>query len=298
MTRIPVILDTDIGTDIDDTWALGLLLQCPELDLKLVTTVSDDTEYRAKIVAKFLQNADFSHIPIGIGPASKPNASGPQAAWIFDYDLKTYPGRIHRDGIQAMIDEIMQSPALVTIIAIGPLTNVALALEKEPKIATKARFIGMQGSIHLGYGGSRKISPEYNVVRDIPAARKVFATNWPMTITPLDTCGIIKLEGDRFQKLRSGTNPIIEQIIVNHEIWGWARSGLNIETETSILFDTVAIYLAISEELVEIETNAIEIKKDGKMKIKAKGIPVRCAIRWKNFTLYLDWLVDRLLGKK
>ena len=53
--KIPVILDTDIGEDIDDTWAMGFLLKCPELDVKLITTATDDTFLKAKLVAKFLE---------------------------------------------------------------------------------------------------------------------------------------------------------------------------------------------------------------------------------------------------
>ncbi|HEC38499.1 MAG TPA: nucleoside hydrolase, partial [bacterium] len=56
--KIPVILDTDIGMDIDDTWALGLILKCPELDVKLITTSSDNTTIKAKLVAKFLEIAE------------------------------------------------------------------------------------------------------------------------------------------------------------------------------------------------------------------------------------------------
>ena len=65
--KIPVILDTDIGTDIDDTWALAFLLKCPELDVKLITTASGDTFERAKIVAKILEIAGRTDIPIGLG---------------------------------------------------------------------------------------------------------------------------------------------------------------------------------------------------------------------------------------
>ena len=57
--RIPVILDTDIGNDIDDTWALGQLLNSPELDLKLVLTSTGDTEYRARVAATFRSGSEF-----------------------------------------------------------------------------------------------------------------------------------------------------------------------------------------------------------------------------------------------
>src|SRR5580704_7918673 len=63
----PVILDTDIGDDIDDTWALGLLLQSPELDLKLVVGDYGKVEYRAKLLAKFLQRAGRGDVAVGLG---------------------------------------------------------------------------------------------------------------------------------------------------------------------------------------------------------------------------------------
>ncbi|MGB9604069.1 MAG: hypothetical protein ACPMAG_14890, partial [Limisphaerales bacterium] len=65
--RISVILDTDIGDDIDDTWALGLLLKSPELDVKLVVGDYGKPLYRAKIIAKFLETVGRTDIPIGMG---------------------------------------------------------------------------------------------------------------------------------------------------------------------------------------------------------------------------------------
>ncbi|MFW9880600.1 MAG: nucleoside hydrolase, partial [Candidatus Thorarchaeota archaeon] len=68
LNKIPVILDSDIGLDIDDTWALGLLLKCPELDVKLISTVSRNTHIKTRLVAKFLEIANRTDIPLGIGP--------------------------------------------------------------------------------------------------------------------------------------------------------------------------------------------------------------------------------------
>src|SRR5260221_12200542 len=102
----PVILTTDIGDDIDDTWALGFLLKCPELDLKLVVGDYGKREYRAKLLAKFLQTVGRSNIPIGMGIDGEPRGDGPQGAWLKDYDLGSYPGRVHMDGVQAMIDTV------------------------------------------------------------------------------------------------------------------------------------------------------------------------------------------------
>ena len=190
--KIAVILDTDICDDIDDTWALAMLLQSPEFDIKLITTAVGDTTARTKVVAKILQTAGRTDIPIGTGIAIGDMKKGhKQDGWVKDFDLSKYPGKIYPDGVQAMIDTIMNSPEPITLIAIGPLPNVAAALEREPNIAKKARFVGMHGSIRWSFSNKSKPQQEYNVVSFIKASQTVFTADWDMTITPLDTCGMV-----------------------------------------------------------------------------------------------------------
>ena len=136
---IPVILDTDIGDDIDDTWALALLLRCPEFDVKLVVTDMDKGLYRAKLIAKFLEVAGRTDIPVAIGHGGREGSSR-QQEWVEDYDLDSYPGTLHQDGAQATIDTIMNSKEEVTVLAIGPVPNLAEALRREPRIAEKRTF--------------------------------------------------------------------------------------------------------------------------------------------------------------
>src|SRR5215471_18577162 len=99
--RIPVILDTDIGDDIDDTWALVMLLKSPRFDVKLITTTNGQSEYRARIVAKLLTIGRRTDIPIGLGPGA---AEGPERErdWISDTRLEHYGGTVHRDGVAAL----------------------------------------------------------------------------------------------------------------------------------------------------------------------------------------------------
>src|SRR6188768_101133 len=104
----PVIFDTDIGDDIDDTWALGFLLRCPELDVKLVVGDNGKPEYRAKLLAKFLEVAGRGDVPVGIGLEVPQKDSERQREWVKDYDLKKYPGKVYTDGVQAIIDTIMK----------------------------------------------------------------------------------------------------------------------------------------------------------------------------------------------
>ncbi len=302
--KIPVIFDTDIGSDIDDTWALALLLQSPELDIKLITTVTGDTLSRAKIVAKILEITGRTDIPVGIGA---PVLGVPirsqrcyQKSWVKDYKLSSYPGTIYQDGVKALVDTIMNSPEPITVISVGPLPNIAAALEREPRIAEKAEFIGMQGSIRIGYDGRPRADREYNVVQFVKEAQKVFTSAWNMTITPLDTCGIVKLKGEKYQKVLKRNSPLTRAIIEGYREWLKNTKKLKkldkdkINTSSTILCDTVAVYLAMSTELVQMEKLGIRVTDRGYTIIDNKAKVINCATKWKDLNAFEDFLVDRL----
>lgn len=299
MKPIPVILDTDIGSDIDDTWALVMLLKSPELDLRLVSACSGDTRYRAGLLAKLLELAGRSDVPVAIGPElHDPSFTvRDQASWLGDYDLAQYPGVVYQDGVQAIIDTIISSPEPVTLIGIGPLNNLAAALQRAPEIAERARFVGMQGSIRLGYAGMPMSVDEYNVRLYPQACAEVFAAPWPVTITPLDTCGLVWLDEDRYNYLLSSRDPLVLALLENYRAWRAARQEAGPETNSSLLFDTVAVYLAFAEDFLQIEPMGIRVTADGYTRVDEQARPIRCATGWSDLEAFKDFLVARLLDK-
>jgi len=293
--KTPVILDTDIGDDIDDTWALALLLKSPELDLKLVVTDQGKTDYRARIVARLLEIAGRTDVAIGLGlPVIE--GEGGQAPWVKDYELSRYPGKVHRDGVQALVDTIMRSPQPVTLICIGPVPNIEAALEREPNIARRTRFVGMHGSVRWGYGGKSRPEAEYNVKTNAQACRRALSATWNITITPLDTCSLVRLIGDRYAAVRDCKDPLVQAVIENYRIWS-GKNRDKAEKESSTLFDTVAVYLAISEELLVMEKLGIRVTDDGFTVIDFKAKSMNCATAWKSLPAFRDFLVKRLTGR-
>lgn len=295
--KIPVILDTDIGDDIDDTWALGLLLESPELDLKLAVGDYGRPQYRARLLAKLLEKAGRTDVPIGIGIEVKEvGGQEAQAKWVGDYDLKKYPGKVHEDGVKALIDTIMKSREPITLICIGPVPNIAEALEREPGIARKARFVGMHGSVRKGYGGSNKPDAEWNVKAAPKACQKVFTAAWDMTITPLDTCGVVTLDGERYARVRDSKRPIAGAIIENYRVWS-NRGGMDPkapDSHSSTLFDCVAIYLAISHDLCRMEQLGIRVTDDGFTRLDEGAKKMSVATEWKSLDGFRDWMTNRL----
>lgn len=295
--RIPVILDSDIGDDIDDTWALALLLKSPELDLRLVVGDQGKPTYRAKLIAKLLEAAKRTDVPVGIGvDVKEAQGEGGQAEWVKDYRLESYPGKVHADGVQAIIDTIMKSSAPVTLIAIGPMPNLLAALEREPRIARKARFVGMHGSVRKGYGGKNQIDAEYNVKANAKACQKVFTAPWEMTITPLDTCGMVHLRGEKFKTVRDSADPLAAALIENYRLWAKKQRKEDLDA-SSTLFDTVAVYLSFADALCKMETLGIRVTDDGRTLIDEKAKTVRVATEWKDMAAFEDLLVKRLTGQ-
>ena len=288
---IPVILDTDIGTDIDDTWALVMMLNSPELDVRLIVTDTDDTVYRARIVAKILQIAGRTDIPIGVG-LQLSQQRGPQEPWVKDYDLAQYPGPVHHDGVGALIDTIMDSSDPVTLISIGPVPNISAALAREPRIAARARFVGMHGSIRRGYDGSPQIAAEYNVKRYPQSCQQVFTAPWEMTITPLDTCGLVRLRGDKYARVRDCKRPLAQALIENYRTWAGYKEVA--EQESSVLFDTVAVYLAMAQDLLTIERLGVRVTDEGFTVLDDRAKQINCATEWKDLLAFEDLLVERL----
>jgi inosine-uridine nucleoside N-ribohydrolase len=299
--RVPVVLDTDIGDDIDDTFALLMLARSPELDLRLVVTDFGDTHYRARLTAKLLEAMGRADVPIGVG-VRQGEGGGAQAAWLGDYALEKYPGRVHADGVQALIDAVMGSKETVTIVAIGPAPNLEVALAREPRIAGRARFVGMYGSLHRGVGRDTAPVAEWNVRSNVSAFRRVVAAPWPMTMTPLDTCGLVRLTGAKWARVLASPDPGVRALVENNRVWCTARPEIcgsdpsRADRDTTTLFDTVAVYLAFSDALLRMEETGISIDDAGRTIPDPTARPLRWAVEWKDLGRYEDLLVERLIG--
>ncbi len=296
---VPVILDTDIGDDIDDTWALVMALRSPELDLRLVVGDYGKPQYRARIIAKLLETAGRTDVAVGLGTGPEGGPAERQSAWVADYDLSRYPGTVHRDGVQAIIDMIMRSPEPVTLICIGPLPNVAEALRREPRIAERARFVGMQGSIRLGYGGAPQPAPEWNVRANPAACRACLTAPWEITLTPLDTCGLVRLTGARYAAVRDCADPLTRALIANYRAWCQAGGNpADADQASSVLFDTVAVYLAWAQDLCVMERVRLRVDDEGFTREDPSGKAVTAAVSWRDLGAFEDLVVRRVTGQR
>jgi inosine-uridine nucleoside N-ribohydrolase len=302
---VPVILDTDIGGDIDDTWALVQLLHSPELDVRLIVTATADTVYRAKITAKLLESAGRTEIPLGLGvrqPSDGPRER--QREWVSDYELAAYPGRVFDDGVEAMAGMLRDAAEPLTVICIGPLTNIAELLRRAPELAPRTRLVAMAGSLAVHHTTNLTLSvvpgriAEFNVVMDTPAAQAVFRAPWrEMVLTPLDSCAYVVIDGDRYASLQSAHTAVLQAVFENYRIWHGHCPGALPDQQTTVLYDTVAVHLAHTTRYLAMQTLALTVDDQGVTRETADGRPMQVAVGWTDLDGYLEELTARLLGE-
>ena len=251
-----VIIDTDIGDDIDDAFAVALALRSRELQILGITTTFGDTESRAKLLDRLLGEAGRIDIPVAAGPPTAPKTTFTQLRYA---EGGHFAKASHPDAIHFLLDEIQRNPAEITLVAIGPLVNLGAAIEKDPETFRKLkRVVMMGGSIYRGYGDlgpgqPRGPEPEWNIKNDIPSAQKLFAAGVPLFVMPLDSTQL-KLEAkDRNFLFRQG-KPITDALTLLYHEWG---------QETPTLFDPMTIAFIVEPELCPVAPMLIRVDEKG-----------------------------------
>lgn len=292
-------LQTDIGSDIDDVWALAMILKSPEFNLRMILTDTDNTVYRAALACRMLQIAGRDDVEVGAGIVQWPDHTEQlrERDCVADYNPDAYP-RFTRDGIDRFIEAVRAEPEPVALVAIGPAPSLAAALRKAPDIASKIDFYGMFGSVYRGYEGSSEISAEYNVLVDVEAARTVFAAEWrSAAITPLDTCGLARLDRARYGRLLASEEPLLREVVKMYNQWNFRLFGVkDPPVESTILYDTVAVHMAMSGEFYRMEVVPLVVDDGGFTRVDPSGTLIRAAVEWTDLDGYCDYLTGRLLS--
>lgn len=249
--KIPILLDTDIGTDIDDAFALALILQSPELELLGVTTVSGDTEARAQLAAKLLWESDFRSVPVVPGEPGK-RLPIEQTRWAKDFNSPQVQTGSAVDFLNATL---RQQDGKTTVVAIGPLSNIAALLQKDSAIAKKIdRIVLMGGSIHHGYEKSTTPVAEYNIASDPAAAQTVFSSGVNIVMVPLDVTAMLQLHATDRHRVFTSLTPMTDALAILYNLWN---------QQVPTLFDPMAVAMAIDPSLCQTRPLSVEVDSKG-----------------------------------
>lgn len=252
--RVPVLFDTDIGSDIDDAVALAYLLREPRCDLVGITTVSGEPQARASLADALCRAAGRTNIPIHSGSAEpflveqrQPHA--PQKSI-----LERWPHRSDFapcSAVPFMQDLIRSRPGEITLLAVGPLTNVGLLFVVDPEIPSLLkRLVLMAGVYTTDVAGAPRA--EWNVLLDPHAAARVFQSPVAELVAyGLDVTMRCSLEAEECRQRFQG--PVLSVVAEMAEVWFQRRPRI-------VFHDPLAAAALFEPDLCTYETGRIEVE--------------------------------------
>jgi inosine-uridine nucleoside N-ribohydrolase len=283
---VKIILDTDIGDDIDDAFALGLALQSPEIRVVGITTAWGDTALRARLVDRLLRETNRTGIPVAVGIATKSKVRFTQARWATGGSAPLQ--RI--DAVDFLLRTIRENPREITLVAIAPLTNIGAAIDRDPVTFRKLRRVVMMGgSIRRGYDDpdGRVVntpSAEYNIASDVSAAKKLFASGVPIFMMPLDSTQLRLDEANR-AALAARVTPLASALTALYREWG---------QQTPVLYDAMAVAYVVEPGLCSVTPLHVDVDKAGYTR-ETVGAPDVDACLASDSDQFFRFLMPRLL---
>ena len=256
-----VLIDTDIGDDIDDALALALALRSPEIDLQGVTTVFGDTPLRARLAAHILKVFGREDVPVAAGAARplrpRQRPSGAAQAAIVD-DRAIFPNICALSGPELIVQTALAHYGQLTLLCIGPLTNLATALHMEPRLFMAIRRVIMMG------GTSGYPFPEWNVRSDTRAARIVLGAGIPITMLGWNITTRCQLQKSHIEQLYHNGSPQGQLLSTLLAVWQRHRPGWH--PKLPFLHDPLAVTALCRPEMFRFEEMTVRIFERGPLR--------------------------------
>ena len=271
-----LIIDTDpgmgtVGTDPEDGMAILYALNAPGVQVDGLTLVQGNVpiSHSWPNAHHLLNLAGCPDLPVHAGAAlpRDPDRRRLQAAWLAQRatTAQTVPpveppdGGLGGTAAAFICRTVLESPGQVTVVAIGPLTNIAAAIEAEPEVATAmASLVIMGGTVAVP--GNVTPAAEFNIWMDPEAADIVFRSGAPITMVGLDVCHQTSFDRDRAARLRRNGSSLAGFVADAAESWIDVREQLFPEHEALHLYDTLAVAAAIEPDLLETQSALVEIE--------------------------------------
>jgi inosine-uridine nucleoside N-ribohydrolase len=289
-----VILDTDIGDDIDDAWALGFVISYIGFTPLGVTISHGNTPERAKIACKLLHVAKRGDIPVFVGRKTNDKVFQ-QYSWAEDFTAKTPAKKSAADFI---VETVKRFPGEVTILAVGPLQNLADALRKEPNLGKYVkRVVLMSGCVYGTSYSPAKPVREWNVYQSTADAQLVYGAGLPLTIVPLDATTKVQLSDQERKRVSEYDSPLTYALECLYRLW------LTNPTQRMTLHDQLAVAETASPGAFfgKQEMLPLYVDDQGFTRIdRERGKPVTVCLEPKRdefMQYYLNQLTSQRLGK-
>jgi inosine-uridine nucleoside N-ribohydrolase len=257
----PVIIDTDVGDDIDDAFALAVALHDPRLQVIGITTAWGDTWTRTLLVRRLLATLGRQDVVVAQGPKTLNNVPFTQKKWAEGATDRTPPP----DAIEFIRDQVNKRPGQITLIALAPLSNIEALHRQAPDALHKLKQVAlMGGSIYAGYnlGGDVPVArpnAEYNIASAPRGLTLLLESGVPVRIFPLDSTQI-KFDEVRRDRLFAYGSPASDALALLYHQWRLLNSWGQI---TPTLFDAIPVVWLLQPAACPLKPMRIEVDARG-----------------------------------
>ena len=287
-----VILDTDIGDDIDDAFALALVLASPHVKLMGIVTAWGDTGLRARLAERFLCETGEANIPLFAGVPTKSKTVFTQRKWAQASSAFKQPDA--GAGIDFILKTIRRYPNQITLIAIAPLSNIGALIDKDPVTFRKLKkVVLMGGSIRRGYDylgqPADKPSAEYNIHMDVASANKLLTSGVPIFMLPLDSTQL-NLNAAKRTQLFGKKTPLTSVLMQLYSEW-----SASTKRRTPVLFDAMAVAYDLNPKLCPMTPMRLQVDQTGFTRV-IKGPPNVNVCMKSNSEEFFSFYIPRILN--
>ena len=288
-----IIFDCDLGSDIDDAFALALILASPEFEVLGIVMDHGLTDKRAQVAGKMLYLTNREDIPIVVGRKTNsmvgsdtPAEYSGQYYWAEGFN-KVKP--ITKSAPDFIIETLKKYPDEVILITVGPVTNIGDILRKDPGALKLAKHVySMFGSFYLGYGTEEEPNPvptqEWNVMGDSEASKLLVASNAKITYCGLDVTTKVWFDKDLQFKLLMRQSPLTDALCGLTALWGGSKPCLH---------DAVTVGMILWPDLFTTRKAYVKIAGDAYTVIDESKEP-NCEIA---MTVKTDQFLKRLMNR-
>ena len=216
--KMKIIFDTDLAGDIDDAFAHALVQVSPEFEVLGITIADGPTELRARVSCRMLYECGQEHIPVAVGRQTRKGSSHPaQLNWGEGFG-KLKP--VNQSAADFIINNLRKYPGQVTIISVGPVTNLGDVIDRDPEAWKMVKEVySMFGSFYVGYNGDPVPHPEWNVRADVESAQKFMTSGVPITLAGLDVTGTVKFVSERRLHVSMRSSPLTDAVSGLYTLW-------------------------------------------------------------------------------
>jgi len=287
--KMKIIFDTDLAGDIDDAFAHALVQISPEFEVLGITVGDGPTDRRAKVSCRMLHLCGQENIPVAVGRPTRQDDGHPlQLNWGDGFDTVK---PIDTPAADYIIGQLKKYPHQITIISVGPVTNLADVIRKDPDAWKLVKEVySMFGSFYMGYGKDPAISAEWNVRADVESAQVFMTSGVPITLAGLDVTTMVKYDTEHRLALLMRNSPLTDALCGLYSLW----AGGDMD-RTPTLYDPVAVAMAFNDGFVDTREAYVRVTDEGYTVIDESKAP-NCDIGVRIRTgAFIDWLSDRLL---